>query len=112
METVTDKNGEFNIPGKGVSVNLDFSVFIFKAGYEYIIRGPWEALKEDKILRTRIKWEGNRAIIPLKKLTMEERKRRHVDKENIPDDKQRLLIQELNKEYKELNIPPYTEETQ
>jgi hypothetical protein len=39
-ETVTDNKGEFTIAGKGLSANLDFSVLIFKAGYEYIIQGP------------------------------------------------------------------------
>ncbi|MEM7828502.1 MAG: carboxypeptidase-like regulatory domain-containing protein [Candidatus Aenigmatarchaeota archaeon] len=108
-ETVTDKNGEFKISGKGLRIlsNLEpMQVTIFKVGYEYL-NFPWdEYLKEYK----RIKWEGSKAIIPLRKLTMEERRRRYVDKETIPDNKQQLLIKELNKEYKELGIPLYPEE--
>ena len=41
---------------------------------------------------------------------MEERKRRHTGKADIvPDAKQKLLIRELNKEYKEMGIPLYPE---
>ena len=112
-ETVTDKNGEFKIPGMGLKIlsNIGTMNFlVFKAEYEDLGLWPWESLKEDMILRKQIKWEGNKAIIPLKKLTIEQRKRRHADKETIPDKKQRLLIKELNKEYKELGIPLYPEE--
>ena len=51
-------------------------VLIFKAGYEYL-GSPWESLKKSKYLieKRKIKWEGNKAIIPLKKLTMEERRK-------------------------------------
>lgn len=112
-ETVTDKNGEFFISGMGLRVlsNLEpVYVIIFKAGYEYLGLMPWISLKKDILLSKRIKWEGSKAIIPLRKLTMEERRRRYVDKETIPDNKQQLLIKELNKEYKELGIPLYPEE--
>jgi hypothetical protein len=83
-------------------------VLIFKAGYEYL-KSTWRGLKVDILLREKIKWEGSKAIIPLRKLTIEARKKRHADKETIPDKKQRLLIEELNKEYKELGIPLYPE---
>ena len=72
-EMVTDKNGEFSIPGKGLRVlsRLEpLSVNIFKAGYQYE-GGLWTSFRRDN----RIKWEGGKAIIPLKKLTLEERKR-------------------------------------
>jgi hypothetical protein len=75
-ETVTDEKGEFEIKGKGLRIlsNLDLiNVLIFKTGYKYW-DVPWVALKEDIILRDRIKWENDRAIIPLRKLTMAERK--------------------------------------
>ena len=78
-ETVTDKNGEFEIPGKGFMIRgnvTPMDVLIFKAGYEHIGMSSWESLKEDLILRKKIKWEGKKAFIPLKKLTMEERKKR------------------------------------
>jgi hypothetical protein len=111
-ETVTDKNGEFEIPGMGFMILENVTpmdVLIFKAGYEHIGMSSWESLKEDLILRKKIKWEGKKAIIPLKKLTLEERKKRHIDKETFPDKKQRLLIREINREYKDIGIPLYPE---
>jgi len=111
-ETVTDKNGEFEISGMGLRIisNLEpVDVLIFKAGYEHIGYMQWESLKEDILLRKKIKWEGNKPIIPLKKLTMEERKKRLIGKESIPDNKQKLLIRELNKEKRELGEPTYPE---
>jgi hypothetical protein len=112
-ETVTDKNGEFEIPGMGFMILSNVTpmdVLIFKAGYEHIGMGPWESLKKDLILRKKIKWEGTKAIIPLKKLTMEERKKRVMGKENIPAEKQKFLIKELNKEYLEVKgFYPYKE---
>ena len=105
-ETVTDKNGDFEIPGMGFMIlgNVTpMDVSIFKAGYEHIGMTSWASLKEDLILRKKIKWEGKKAIIPLKKLTMEERKKRfgshYVD---IPNEKQKQLLIEIKKEDKEI----------
>ena len=111
-ETVTDRNGEFTISGQGLRIlsNLEpMSVLIFKAGYSYEQAGTWDTLKIGLYSKDRIKWEEDKPIFPLKKLTFEERKKRHADKETIPDIKQRLLIKELNKEYKELGISLYPE---
>jgi hypothetical protein len=105
-ETVTDKNGEFEIPGMGLKILSNVTpmdVLIFKAGYEHIGMGSWESLKVDLILRKKIKWEEKKAIIPLKKLTIEERRKRfgsyYVD---IPNEKQKLLLKETKKEDKEI----------
>jgi len=112
-ETVTDKNGDFEIKGKGLRILTNIGpmhVLIFKAAYEYIGSGLWDSLKSDGgLLKKKITWEEKRAIIPLKKLTMEERKKRYVDKETIPDEKQKRLIKELNREYNALGIPLYPE---
>jgi len=114
-ETVTDKNGEFEIPGMGLKILSNVTpmdVLIFKAGYEHIGMGSWESLKVDLILRKKIKWEEKKAIIPLKKLTIEERKKQGTpsfpteayEKGNMP-----LLIKEINKEEKAFGRPPYPE---
>ena len=111
-ETVTDKNGEFSISGQGLRVMSSLepmSALIFKAGYSYYESGTWTTIKEGLYSREQVKWEGDKAIFPLKKLTMEERKRQHADKETIPDSKQKLLIKELNKEYKEIGTSLYPE---
>ena len=110
QETVTNKNGDFEVKGLGLQIFSTVSgmhVLIFKAGYEYIGLGPWESFKLDPIFKKKIAWEGEKAIIPLRKLTMEERKVRLFGKENIPDEKQRLLIRELNKERLSLGLIPY-----
>src|SRR3990170_1219568 len=48
METVTDKNGGFEIKGQGLLVMsnvIPMDVLIFKSGYEHIGRGSWKGLK-------------------------------------------------------------------
>ena len=114
-ETVTDKKGEFEIPGMGFRILSNVTpmdVLIFKAGYEHIGLYPWESLRSDLILRKKIKWEGKKAIIPIKKLTLEERRKRHIasfpseayEKGNMP-----LLIKEINKEERAFGRLPYKE---
>ena len=120
METVTDKKGEFKINGLGlliISNVIPMDVLIFKAGYEYE-SGLWSALKK---YAKKIKWEGDKAIIPLKKLTMEERRKqgtpdfyigeRYDKKENITHSclpkNIKLLPKEVNKELLEQGLKPY-----
>lgn len=145
METVTDKNGDFFIPGKGLRVlsNLEeMDILIFKSGYEYIGMGPWSGLKSygwvgeeesyDPVRKLKIrkqiydpkrkvKWENGKPIIPLRKLTMEERRKqgtpyfyigeRYDEKENITHSclpkNIKLLPKEVNKELLEQGLKPY-----
>ncbi len=100
-ETVTGKNGEFTIPGKGLRIlsNLDtIQVLIFKKGYEHVGMGPWVSFKEDSSLRKKVEWEGDMVIVPIRKMSLEERKKRIIGKENIPGNKQKKLIREINRE--------------
>lgn len=137
METVTDKNGDFEIKGLGLLVLsnvIPMDVLIFKAGYEYIGMGSWKGLKSvgwkgkeesyDPTLKTKVikpvydprrkvKWEGDKAIIPLKKLTMEERRKQSTPSfpsEAYEKKKMPLLIKEINKEEKFFGRQPYPEE--
>ncbi len=110
METVTDKNGEFEIKGQGllvVSNVIPMDVLIFKAGYEYLGVAPWDSLKEGVF--EKVKWEGDRAIIPLKKLTMEERKK-SLGPPSPPSEasfeKVRLMLKEIDKDDVERGLPP------
>ena len=98
-ETVTDKSGEFEIKGKGLKILSNIGpmhVLIFKAGYEYIGMYPWDTLKADP---RKINGEGEKAIIPLRRLTTEER-----EKQGSPDypseapEKIRLMLREINKD--------------
>jgi hypothetical protein len=113
-ETVTDSNGDFSIPPLGMKtlsaatkleVPQDMDIVIYKAGYEDI-DGPWKSLKEARFFRDRIKWEGDKAIIPLKKLTAgERRKRSRPFLPLVPGEKQKLLQEEMRKGTKEPGHP-------
>jgi hypothetical protein len=110
QETVTDKNGEFSI--KGLDLKILSSVepmnfLIFKTGYKYE-NGPWKSLKESFYYKDKIKWEGNKAIIPLRKLTMEERKKGRLPPypptEAMKEKKANLMMEEIYKERKEQGL--------
>ncbi|MEW6108582.1 MAG: hypothetical protein AB1632_05330 [Nitrospirota bacterium] len=114
QETVTDKNGEFKIKGLGllvISNVIPMDVLIFKAGYEYL-GTPWESLKKSKYLiqKKNIKWEGDRVIIPLKKVTMEERKKDPlyppIPPTEAPLEKARLMLKEINKDLVQHGFEP------
>ena len=99
-ETVTDEEGNFFIPGKGIRLFVDLdpvNVYVFKAGYSYL-RSGWDSLKEGLIIRDKIQWEGKRAIIPLRKLTDEDSLDSWIpSRPTISPDKMRLLTLEVNK---------------
>ncbi len=109
-EKLTDEKGEFSMPGMGLVLRwnlLPMRVLLFKAGYEEMGPMEWDAFKEGP-RSARIKWEGERALIPLKKMTMEEREKRFVDKLGlVPNEKQELLIKEISKERGAKGLPPY-----
>ena len=108
-ETVTDKNGEFSIPGKGLIVlsNLEpMSATIFKAGYNYEVVS-WSALFRE--LHEEIKWEDDKPIITLKKLTMEERRKRGSPPDpptKASKDKVIHMLKEINKDRIDRGLPP------
>jgi hypothetical protein len=113
-EVLTDANGDFTLPGMGLLIMSNIvpaNIVIFKAGYEYLGPYYWETFRTGQIIGKRVRWEGDKAIIPLKKLTLEERKKRFTGLAgSFPQEKQKLLIRELNKEDIELGRrPPYKE---
>jgi hypothetical protein len=101
VETLTDKNGEFYIKGLGplLMSNIDdMNMVIFKVGYEHLSTS-WGSLKEGYRLRKIIKWNGNKAIIPLKKWSLEERLNRFGDYSvQIPMEEKKMLMEEVQKE--------------
>ncbi len=110
-ETTTDTDGEFAIPGQGLRLmtNLEpMEVLIFKAGYSHE-SALWQSLKKG-VPSKGIQWDGNKPIFLLTKLTIENRKKRVAPIGIIPYNKQRLLIEEINKENEELGFPVYPEE--
>jgi len=103
-EVLTDKNGEFTIPGQGLRIlsslePMDF--LIFKAGYTYY-QSQWMSLKVDIHRKDLIKWEGEMPIIPIRKLTDEERTKSVSFPPAPPAEaslnKVRLMLMEMNKE--------------
>lgn len=110
-ETVTDKNGDFNIRGMGLKILSNvgvMNVLIFKAGYEHMGMWTWEAFKEDEILKAKIRWEGKKVIIPLKNLKMEERKEHGPpSRPSIPFEKMRSLTTEINRERIGIGLTPF-----
>ncbi|HBF43580.1 MAG TPA: hypothetical protein DDW42_08135 [Desulfobacteraceae bacterium] len=100
QETVTDKSGDFVISGT--------DILIFKAGYEYIDFMP-NTLREGRGRRMGVKWEGGKAIIPLKKLTWEKMKRRLGPPDppaEAPFEKVKCYLRELNKERVQKGLKP------
>ena len=111
-EAITDKNGEFQIQGLGLRIFSNvapMNVLIFKAGYAYIGMGPWESFKLDGgLLDKKVNFEWNKAIIPLKKLTMEERMKQGSPDypSKAPEEKIRLILREINEDRKERGLKP------
>lgn len=111
-ETVTDKNGEFAIAGKGLRLLSNLApmrVVIFKAGYSS--NGMiWEKPeKGEYVYKEDVKWEGRKAIIPLKKLTMEERRKQGsppAPPSEAPKEKIKLMVREINKDRAERGLGP------
>jgi hypothetical protein len=113
-ETVTDKDGEFVIPGIGltggvVSFVEPMDANVFKAGYEYI-GGFWDSLHIGPApYRKRIRWEGDKVIISLKKLTMEEREKMGTPPSPPHEtsiDQVRRMLREIDKDRIERGLPP------
>lgn len=111
-ETVTDINGEFIIQGLGLKMSYvgTMNFLIFKAGYMYL-SGPWESLKESFYYKEKVKWEGEKAIISLKKLTMEERRKHNPPSPpgQAPKEKVLLMLKEMDKDLKDQGMKPFME---
>jgi hypothetical protein len=70
-ETLTDENGDFEISGRRAALfmplgSMDFA--IYKIGYRKLGTGPWASFKIDRLLIKMVRWEGDRVIVPLKRV--------------------------------------------
>ncbi len=102
-EVLTDKNGEFNIPGQGLLLfsNVDeIDAVIFKAGYE-MLETPWSGFKT-RTGGKNVQWDGDNPTFLLRKLSYEERKKRSLGVRGVSDDKAVKLINEIHKEDREI----------
>lgn len=101
-ETTTDEHGEFTVNGMGpraITHLKKMRIVIFKAGFEEIGLTEWDSLKTAIYYIDRVKWEGNKAIIPLDKLSLEKRRTRfNVSPTRVPNEKQARLLEEIKKE--------------
>ena len=109
-ETLTDKNGEFEIQGLGIKILSSvapMNVLIFKSGYQYI-DGPWESHKYDGgLMKNKAKVEGDRVIFPIRKLTMEERKKQlgpPAPPDEAPKKRIELILKEINRDRAEQGL--------
>lgn len=105
-EMLTNKNGEFDIPGQGLLLlsNIDWMhLTVFKAGYAQITPNTWRGLKKSK--SGRFIWDGDKVTIKMKRLSMEERRERLVISPNIPNSKLKYFSIEENKETIEIGSP-------
>lgn len=108
VELLTDKNGDFKIPGKGLQLfsNLDeMNVIIFKAGYAMMGDGPWSGF------RTRtggkyVNWNGDRPTFLLRKLSHAEKIKNIPTRPNIDQSRMHLLTDEINKVRIEFGFNP------
>jgi len=104
-EILTDKKGEFKIPGQGVLILSNVAEMmpvIFKAGYSKL---PgifyWSGLRSRS--PDLVSWEGGKVTIKLKRLTLEERRKRSVwGPVDVPNKDEKLCEREADREAIEL----------
>jgi hypothetical protein len=110
-EVLTDKNGEFRIPGQGLLIFSDvegITLTIFKAGYEEVCPAYWSGLRGGSYKV--VTWKGNKGMFKLHRMTLEERRKRVIDfpGDDGPAKKERLFRLESNKENIEIGSDPNT----
>jgi hypothetical protein len=69
---------------------------------------PWVSLKVDILLSKKIEWKGSEPLIPLRKLTMEERKKQSgpsAPPSEAPLKNVILMLREIDKNDKERGLP-------
>lgn len=125
QETLTDKNGEFYIPGIWVfnpwtRLGIEAYVTIYRSGYGtgvgHDFTGVWKALLEKEWGAPKgtfiLKFEDSKPVFLLKKLMDPEERKKNIPSEpSVPEEKQyllkekwKLLRQEINKEHKFLGL--------
>ena len=126
FETLTDQNGEFIIPGKGLNIMRRMpppTISIFKSEYSMLhLQDLGVHFRQDHPLNDQVKWEGDKAIIPFSKKTLAERKRylrsyptmpfSGMTYAGVPYLKIQLFLAELKREYTAANMIPIHLENQ
>jgi len=103
-EVLTDKDGNFKIPGKGLLVfsNIDvITLTIFKAGYTQWEPHSWLGLQNWNNWSgdDRLTWdEAGKGTFKMKKMTLEERRKRVITFPYGPNKTKKLMLRENNRE--------------
>lgn len=109
-ETVTNKNGEFVIPGQGLRImsNLEpAQILIFRVGYNYKDES-WDSLKIDLYSKDKIDWKNDMPVIPIRKFNENDRKSLTIpNRPDVPERLMKLLTIEINKERKIRGFEPF-----
>ena len=115
-EAVTDKNGEFLIPGIGFCFMIDpVHIQVFKAGHKY--HAFWRnAYKypNHKYQKDWLSWEDRKPIVKLKKLSMKERNKQggpDSPPTEAPYENVKRYLKEMYIEDKERGLNPPTPKT-
>ena len=120
FETLTNKDGDFRIPGKGLNIIRNMpppAIAIFKAGYSILhLQDLGANFKQDHPLSGEVEWIGDKPVIPFKMKALEERKsylRTHprmpfkkMEYVIIPSQKTWQFIEELKREYSAIGMTP------
>lgn len=113
FETLTDQDGSFKIPGKGLCIIRNIyppAITIFKAGYSILyLQNLVLNSNQDVPSGDEVKWVDGKAIIYFRKKPLGERRmylQSHsvvplfqMMHDDIPSEKFRLYVRELEKEY-------------
>lgn len=110
QETLTDKEGNFHIPGIWVlnpwkRSGTDTNMTIYKSGYEAIITGAfrnWLKNIADLPYVLKLEADGNPVIMLKRFRTIEERRQNIPSREFAPNGKSKVLDQEIDNERKML----------
>ena len=124
FETLTDQNGEFKIPGKGLILFHNVNppkVKIFKTGYAFMYLDDLGVhFRRDSLYSDQVAWINGKPIISFRKKSIEERKKA-VKREGgipfnemaipgLPEEKYRLYHEEVSRAYHVLGMIPYWEQ--
>ena len=110
-ETLSDGSGIFEIEGHKINWNPLCSVeiphfYIYKARYKAIDLAWVESVFKEEYMQKYLFFEGDLVVFKLQKTnTRKERQLAIPDQGPFPQKFQRLMIREINKENKALNLP-------
>lgn len=118
VETLSDKDGEFRIPGKGLNIFRDIAppvIKIYKSGYSSLyLHDLGTNFRRDSRFSSQVEWIDGKPIISFKKKSLEERKKSipqhqkvpfyEMGEEGVSSKKYCLYKEEVRREYKALGM--------